>query len=412
MNTAAAAIYKRLYPSIFTGNQTVSKNGLSFDVSWDVKSAPTFDLAPPPNPQAILENHLAQPLAQGHYPVAIDKVQAGLMTELADQVFTMSMADVALTVSGDGSSATDKVTLQIYVQASSAGGVLSLDPLKATGITDNPSDEWFLNNVMLPEAMKMAKALLSSIELPPLEYPGLQMTPPAIFVDDQRLIAMANIAGKPVPVPAARSWPNAAFFALMSNDAKIAVARANTASIIGKGSGKEGELNIGIGKLYYNASFAIKSIAFSNSGANTLHFVGEIGGNVSAGIKVGCTKFGLNYELYSAPPPSGTITLSGDGNTGVVARTSNLSTFVLVLKPSGNPVEWILSAVTDPLLQTLTAAFSPLITKLFNGISFNAFDIKPFPFNYDQIHLEVQPENIRIGDFGGMMSITGTVAVT
>ena len=411
MNTAAAAIYTQIYPTLFTGKQSVAKDGLNFDVSWDVKSAPTFDLSPPPNPAAIIADHLALPAAQGHFPVELAKVQDALLAELQDQVFQMKMSDVALTVAGGGASATDKVAVDIFVRASSIGGVLALAPLKAVGTTESPSDQWFINAVLLPQAMKLATTLLSCIHLPPLTYPGLMMTAPAIFVDDQRIIAMANIAGKPVPVPQPGAWPQSPFFALMSNDAKIRVAQANTASVIGKGSGKHGNLNIGIGTLYYTAEFKVLSVAFADSTANSLHFTGEIGGSVSAGIKIGCTKFGLNYQLFSSPEPSGTITLSGNGDTGVVARTSRLSTFVLVLNPSGSPIEWILSAATDPLLQTLTAAFSPLITTIFNGISFAAFDIKPFPFDYDQVHLKAQPENVQIGDFQGLMAVTGTVAV-
>lgn len=411
INSAATVVYTQLYPDVFTGKQSVSRDGLSFDVSWDVKTAPTFDLSPPANPTQIVADHLAQPRAQRHYPVAMPDIHVALLAELGDQTFQMMMADVALTVSGDGSSATDPVALTIYVQASSAGGVLSLNPLKAVATTENPSDQWFVNTVLLPQAMTMAKTLLSAIDLPPLTYPGLSMTAPAIFVDDQRLIAMANIAGKSVPEPAPGNWPPSSFFALMSDDAKIRVARANTASIIGHGSGKHGDFDIGIGKVYYSAEFEVASISFANDAANTLRFTGEIIGSASAGIKIGCTKFGLNYKIVCAPEPQGTITLSSDGKNKVVARTSHMSTFVLVLQPSGNPIEWILSAVTDPLLQVLTAAFSPLISQLFNDIEFDAFDVKPFPFDYKQVHLQVQPKNVQIGNFDGMMAITGEVSV-
>ncbi len=412
MDAGAQAVYKQLYPKLFTGSQKVSKEGVEFTVSWDVRAAPTFDLTPPAGGEQILSAHLALPGVDAHFPVAPEVVQQALVATLQDSVFQMKFDDMTMTVAGGGSSGTDPLKLVVYVHASSAGGKLSLDPLKAVATVSNPSDEWFINQVILPDVLDKARQLLSSIDLPPLQYPGLSMTAPAMLVAEGHVIAMANLAGKSVPAPPfPSSWPASSFFALLSEEAKLQVAQNNTRNLIGKSFGKGGDINIGIGKVYYNASAHINSISLNNAANNDLSFGGDIVGNVSAGIKIGCTKFGLNYDLYAKPNPTGTISLSISRGRHVAARTSHLNTFVLILKPTGSPIEWILSAVTDPLLQAVTAAFSPLISQAFNGISFDVWEIPNIPFQYEGISLTAVPSNVAISGFGGMMLISGNVTI-
>jgi hypothetical protein len=197
----------------------------------------------------------------------------------------------------------------------------------------------------------------------------------------------------------------------MSEEAKLRVARVATAGIPGTRFGKSGDVWIGIGTAKYGATAVVGSMDIGPGGGTNLSFRGAIVGNVNAGIKIGCTTFGVNYTLYALPEPRGTISLELSGTT-VRARTTHLETFVLLIKPDGNPIEWILSAMTTPLLQVITAAFSPLITKLFEGIAFDVWKIPSIPIDAAGIHLVVSPKDVHFASFAGMTSIEGTASIT
>lgn len=412
MNQAGSALYAQLYPRLFTGSQTISRDGLDFRVSWDVKQPPRFVLSLPERGAAMLRAHLRELDPPGGVRHA-DLVDA-LAATLEQSTFQLVMPDVAMTVEGEGGSGTDQVAVTVVVQASSAGGQMTLRPLKATGATDNPSDQWFINEVILPQAMQMAGTLLGGVTLPPLTISGVQLTAPTMLVSQERVIAMASLAGKPVPTPPfPDSWPASPFFALMSEEARLAVARAGTAGIVGKQLGHTGSVDIGIGTAQYGATARIGALdlGLGSAGSSEYTFRGPVTGNVNAGVTVGCTTIGVNYTLYAEPEVNGTISLSIDG-AKVRATTSHLAVFVLVIKPDGGVAEWILSALTYPLLQSVTAVFSPLITLAFNGIGFDVFDVPSFPVDVQDVHLRVVPTAVRFSSFGGMQSIEGSASIT
>jgi hypothetical protein len=412
MNQAGAVVYKQLYPRIFSGSEKIDKDGFEFNVSWDAKTAPTFVLQPPPKGLTLLRAHL---LGQVEAPgvSATDLVNA-YVASLENSVFQMILEDVALTVAGGGESGTDQVKVTIVVQADASGGKMSLRPLKAFGETSNPSDKWFINNVLLPQAMTIGETLLSGITLPPLSFANIQLTPPTLIVSQDHVIAMANLAGKGSPSPPfPTSWPQGAFFAIMSEEAKLAVARAGTASINGKRIDHGTTIGIGIGDVHYNASAIINNLQINpgSPGGTDFAFSASINGNVNAGIKIGCTTFGVNYNLLAEPTPHGTISLSFNGSM-VHAMTSQMSTIVLVLIPNGSFLEWLLSAITYPILQSITAIFSPAFTQIFNGIGFDVFQLPTVPFNLDSVHLSVQPTNVHFSSFAGLTTIEGAASIS
>ncbi|MBX2828933.1 MAG: hypothetical protein KTR22_12275 [Flavobacteriaceae bacterium] len=411
MDQGSSTLYSKLYPKLFTGSQEIKLEGIEFKVSWNVKSAPTFTLSAPTNGKALLKAHLMGDAFR--YPVDTNTMVETYMSSMADSTFQMNMSDVEMTVSSSSHSATDKVDVTIVVEASSTGGKMTLNPIKATGKTSNPSDQALINAVILPQAMKMAGSILSGIDLPPLSFGGISLTAPALIVSDNHIVALANLAGKSVPsAPFPSTWPSSAFFALLSSDAKVEMAKLSTKYIEGKSFGKSGKLGFKIGDLHYNAKITMGALSISDAGPTSINFSSTGTGNVNAGIKIGCTNIGLNYDLYAKPNLSGNIGLSIVNSIDIQAETSNMNTFVLILKPTGNPVEWILSAVTDPLLQAITAIFSPLITKLFNGYKFNTGPLPSFPINVEGVSLTATPTNVSLGAYEGMMLASGNVSIS
>ena len=409
MDEAAAAIYRQLYPRVFTGSKHVAKEGFEFDVSWDVKAPPRVVLEPPPDGRLVLHEHLlALDPPAGVTREQLESAYAGV---LEDTTFQLVMDDMTMTVKGEGGEGTTPCQVTVFVQADSADGTMTLRPVKAVGKTGNESDEWFLNSVILPAAMADAEQVLRGIALPALTFVGVELTPPAMIVASEHVVAMANLAGRPVPKPVPEPWPDSPFFALMSEEAMLRVARNATASIAGTTFGKSGSVDIGIGDAHYGATAIAGAMEIWPAGGMQYRFRAAITGNVNAGIKIGCTNLGVNYTLYAKPDPTGTISLAIDGTT-VSARTTQLDTFVLLITPHGNPVEWLLSALTTPLLQVISAAFSPLITKLFEGIRFDVWRIPSIPIDTAGIHLTVAPKDVHFAQFGAQTAIAGTASIT
>lgn len=412
MNAAAAVVYQKLYPNIFTGSQQVEQSGIQLQVGWDVKAPPTFNLAPPQDGQAILEAHLAD-WAEATSDMRSRATEA-LSAAFSTSTFEMLFSNVALSVSGGGTSGTDQVSLTVYVQANSADGKMSLIPLKAVGTTQNPADQWVLNNVILPQAMKMAGTLLSGVTLPPLQFSGISLTAPTMAVQQNHVVALANLAGSSAPTPPSDvTWPQSSFFGLLSDNARYQVAVANTKNF-SQHFNQSGEVGSSIGGAGYSADLYMYNLSIGMIPGNPTAYTFSVkaSGNVQAHIKVACTKIGINYNLSTNTDPSGTIQLSIQNGNVVGATVTGLGNFVFILEPSGNPLEWILSAITDPIMQAVVAAFSPLITNAMKGISFQAWTIPSIPINIGNFNFTVTPQNLSLGNYQSLMAITGSAAIS
>ena len=78
---------------------------------------------------------------------------------------------------------------------------------------------------------------------------------------------------------------------------------------------------------------------------------------------------GINYDAQVQPSPIRIqLGLSFD-NTTLKAKVTWMDPFVIVLKPSGNVAEIIMSGIVYPLAQTLGATLPPLARSLFDGFS-------------------------------------------
>jgi hypothetical protein len=412
MDAAAREIYRSLYPRVFTGSEHVDHDGLKFDVSWDVTGPPRVDLTIPPEGPAILREHLADFTPPGEISNAA--VVDAYLGELEDTAFQLLIDSMTMTIAGEGH-ATVPVTVTIFIHVESTAGKLNLVPVKAIGTTPSPDDEWVLNQVILPEAMKLAHELFPGIDLPPLRFGNIALTAPVVTITPTHAVAMANLEGSAAPTPPyPSSWPGSPFFVVLSDAAKLRVAQDGTAGLRGKRFGSEGSVDIGIGDAHFGATAIINNVAItstSHDGSPAFAFDGDIGGNVNAGIKIGCTTFGVNYTLYAKPNPHGVISLRIDGRS-VSARTAQLDVFVLLITPDGSPIEWLLSALTTPLLQAVVAAFSPVISQAFNGISFPVMDLPDVPIDLGGVRLTVTPTDGHFGSFAGLTTIEGQATIT
>lgn len=382
LNASVAAVYQKVYPQFFTGSQQVSQFGVDITVSWQVASPPTFVIPP----------------------------QAPSGTPVTIQVL---LSDVMLTVSSGSISASDTASVVVTIQVQATAPVFQV--VAATATCKTSSDTWLINQLIMPQAITLANTMLAEVTLPPLLLPGIQLTPPAVAVQGNQIILVANLAGAASPAPPTeQAWPASDFFVLLSNAASLALAKANTSDFAKTIGPIEGKISVKIGLLHPSVSFGgtatLSNLQLSagTAGATSFGFTVKFSGIVDAKLKV-VIDFHVEYRASANNGPSGTITLSTQGGNQIVASVSHLNDFIILLTPTGDVEAKILSAITYPVTEAALAAFSPQITKALEGTSFVVWTVPSIPIQ--QLGLTLEPANLVLGTFNSLMSVTGSVNV-
>ena len=415
MNQACAAVYKQMYPKLFTGSEKVTFGGGEITLSYDVKTAPTFVLSPPENVSTLIQSHLKEANIADTRTWTLKERQEAIETAVEGNIFQILMNDFDLTIdTGEGPPATDKLEVTVVTQASSTGGKLSLIPLKATAKTSNPADQALVNKFMVPKALEIMTTLLNGISLPPLEAPGIALTPPNLFVQNERLIAVANRQGGPIPpIPTGVTWPTESFFAVLSPELRTILA-ANASGQIHWSGSYSGSSGTNLGGVSYSASASITKASVIAEPNNPTGFVADaqVSGNVSAEVKVLCIPTGVSYALSTNPHPIGAeISASISGKT-VVATVRNVSSVTIILTPSGNVAEKILSAITWPITQAVVAAFSPAILGAIRGVSFPILTVSDFPYSTEGVNLIIGPSNLSLKNWNNYLAVVGRITIS
>lgn len=411
LNQVSATVYNALYPRVFTGSATTSKDGVKVTISWDVRSAPTFTLQTPSRGLAVLRAH------SRHWPplTGISKADAlaAVTAELENTTFEMQLSQVEITVDGTPP-AKDTASVTVFVQLTSDQGKVSFVPIKAIGQTQNPDDEIILNEVILPAAISLSNDILSGLTIPSLNVGGIGLSLPVVTIGNGAAVVLFNLAGDSVPSgPFPGPWPATPFFLLLSDAARLAIARAATANF-SKDVGGSGSIDLAISTVSWGLTATLSSIgvAVNAPGQPTLAFTASAVGNLNAGLTVACTRVGVNYNFTTSPPPSGAIALSIVNGSTVRATVTQVNNFVPILIPTGNVLEVILSAITDPILQAVVAAVSPKISTDLSGIAFDVWQVQSVGLNVQGFGLTLTPANLQTGSFSGYMSVTGDVSST
>jgi hypothetical protein len=409
MNQIASVVYQKVYPALFTGQTTVQREGVNIDVRWDVKAPPTFDFSPIPNGVALVRAHL---IAYQPPPgVSRDDVRETLIQSLTGTTFVMKIPDMDLTLSSGGTHGSAKASAVVYVQVVVSDQKVSFVPLKATATTANPLDQWLINAVIVPQALKAAGQLFTGIRIPPLSYSGVTLGTSIVTVASSHILLMSMLAGQGAPDPSGFSPPNVPIFAMLSGTLRQHAADSLSAHF-SHNFDKSGHVDVKIATASYRAHGTLRHLHLSvRSDPTTFGFAAEVSGNAHAGVKVGCSDVGINYDLHASPNPRGDAAFSIRG-TRLHAQIRHIDNFVLVLKPSGNPVQWLLSAVTYPLTQAVVAAFSPVITQALSGYGFDLVTLPNIPISVQGHTFTIVPSNLSTSDGGGgYLVVRGQVAV-
>ena len=413
MDQASKVVYAQLYPRLFTGSEKVDFGGAALTLTWNVKAAPTFVLAPPAQPMEMLQDHLRK--ARLPKNLSLELVSDIAYAELKDSVVQLIMDEFDLGIdTGTAPPAVDTLQVAVVVEVTSNGdGTLTLNPIKATATASNPSDQTLVNQFIIPRILKMARDLLKGVSLPALSIPEVALTPPTVCVQQNHVVVLANIHGQPSPsVPQDFTWPGSGFFGLFSNRLRQTLIQKALQGFT-KTFSDSGSSGSSIGGVNYSASVTI-SVTSAGLGTNPDQFSVSVNpsGNAHAEVTFLCVPVGVNYSLSTKPETvTATIQASISGGRTVVATTRDISGFTIFLTPSGNVIETILSAITWPVTQAVIAAFSPAISSALKNISFAIWSVPDIPINVEGVTLTISPDNLALGSYAGMMMVAGTVKI-
>ncbi|MFI9722862.1 hypothetical protein ACIHFE_24920 [Streptomyces sp. NPDC052396] len=412
VNRVAEEVYGQLYPRYFTGSQPYDAGGTPVTVTWDVRTAPVFDLTPSAYSEAELRARFAEGGAGRFAEDEVAEYAAALRTSLDGSTFQAVLRQVHVSVDAGGGDLVDgDVTVTVDIQAStSASGLLTLNPLRAAASDTGQVQKVILDNVVLPAVLDQSRQVLSGIQLPKPAIPLLDLSVPVPVIQPQQAAAVMNLVEHGIPQPPfPDTWPASPFFALFGADTVRRIAEAATAYLEGKTFPAGDSENFWVGTGYYQATIAIHQVRceIEDTEIPTVRVRAAVTGSGSAGIDwvVGGST-DVFYDLALEPDPTVTLTLSMDGTT-LKATTDSVSSFDLKIYPHGDIVSVIASWVANALSSTLGG----LVGDALRGLEFTLGTLPAIPVDVDPIHLDVTPTDLTLGRFGDALSLQGDVTI-
>ncbi|GAA2230051.1 hypothetical protein GCM10010232_15440 [Streptomyces amakusaensis] len=415
VNKVAEEVYGQLYPRYFTGSEPYDAGGTPTTVTWDVRTAPVFDLTPPAHTEEELRARFTEDGSRRFTEEELSEYAATLRTSLDGSTFQVVLHQVHVTVDtgGGGDLVQGDVTVTVDVQAStSPSGLLTLNPLKAVAGDTSEVQKVILDNVVLPAVLDQSREILSGISLPKPDIPLLSLSDPVPVIGPGQVVAVMNLAEHGVPRPPfPDAWPTSSFFALLGTDTVQRIAEAATAYLEGMSFPADDSADFGVGTGYYNATIVLHQVrceVVDDAELPTVRVHASATGSGSAGIKwFWGSSTDAFYDLALDPDPTVTLTLSTSGTT-LKATTESVSPFDLEIYPHDDLVSVIASWVANALSSTLGG----LVGDAFRGIEFPLGSLPTVPVDLDPVHLDVTPTDLTLGRYGDALSLRGDVSVT
>lgn len=121
---------------------------------------------------------------------------------------------------------------------------------------------------------------------------------------------------------------------------------------------------------------------------------------------------GISYKATVTPSNLGVKFGLGFSGATLRATVKSTDTFTLLLQPTGNISEEILSTVAYPTAQTLTFMLTPLIDSLIKGTTFDVLTVLPSSVNIMGEQVTVAPVgDLQMSTQNGMLMVTGSLKV-
>jgi hypothetical protein len=409
LNNCSAQLFTRI-PTLFSGDGTADKfPGIT--MHWAATQAPTFNLSPTKAAVEALHQQAFEIHSEGLQALAIphEALAAAAANLPAFDVIFPNLQITLKQSNGEQTVLNLNVTLSCLLSVSGNDLKLAASSASFAPLQD-PMQQFFASNVVMPQLVTAANKALAGLSIPPPQMPGIQLSPIAATVANGAIIAVTNIISKgPASVPGGYPWPSNDFFALLSQDALQAV----TLSAIGQTKNVSGSGSVGssAGGADYHYSINITNPRVSLQGENLVVDFG-IDGNVGAKVTVLWVPIGVNYDVQGGPAPQATCQLvpAGGSNMNIIARSLNAFTFLL--KPSGSPLEWIISAITWPITQAITAVVTPIVTTTLRDINFTSYNLPNYGVNISGVQMNFKPTVSGVSGNGQYLIIGGGLSVS
>jgi hypothetical protein len=411
LNAGVATVYQQLQSTMFQGGLDIPE--LNLTVSFDVQQAPAFNLSGTTVAERIRAG-MSKVSQSGAYPGLAEHLEE-TVAAAAGQSFELDFAAVQMTLTGGSYNVTQVFAMSVICQASTnSSGQITFEALSATATasTDDTS-LWILNQRFLPLSLKYINSHLQNLAVPPIALSGIALSAPVLTVSSGYFIAVMNLAASGVPsVPTGFTCPaGAGCFAYMSQALLQASANAATQSF-SYTYPKSGSFGVSDFNVNYSFTLNITDLSATVTGPQSMNFGTTAGGNAQASVRV-FVDIGFNFNLYGKPNPSGNIGISING-TNVHATVTRLNAFDILLAPSGNPVQWLLSLILTPLTNAISAIVSPIVSSQLNGFGFDIWTISTISVPLSGETFVITPSNLvsTVAPDGSYLQVTGDATVS
>ncbi|MCP4220045.1 MAG: hypothetical protein GY765_35770 [bacterium] len=120
----------------------------------------------------------------------------------------------------------------------------------------------------------------------------------------------------------------------------------------------------------------------------------------------------LKYDISFDPSqPTVTLKVSVD-NTDVNIKVKSVESFSISVKPSGNVIQEVFSAVAMPIAEIIKGKLSPKIPGWIEGKSFKASTLPNIPITAEGVTVTMKPSKIKLSTYNGMLMADGNVDIT
>lgn len=417
LDAVSSSLYQQV-PQLFTGTQQASISGIEYTVDWNVESPATFDLSDPAGAQTALRAHMetAEPPA-GVAATSTPAPSAALLDLAAANAaaFAFTYPSVGLALSAPGVSPanlTIALTATAHIAVSGTQQTMVIDGMTTPQQSD-PVQNWAVQNIVLPQMLASSQQIFGGVTIPATTLPGLALGSPVPFVQNNALIAVANLATEPQPdVPAAGAvdWPGSDFFTLISQNAFQALT-ANYIATSQSGMSDSGSNGNHWGGDDWSYSLGIGSPRVTLNADASITLGAAVQGSVAASIYVLYVPIGVGFTAYTEPALSAQLSVGVEGSS-LVVKTGSVAPFVLVVAPSGSVPEEIAGWMLEPIVSAVVAAFSPFVSSFLGGIQFASFDIPSYPVSVSGVTITMAPTNLTVSTVDGMLALVGGIEIS
>jgi hypothetical protein len=417
LDAVSVSLYQQV-PQLFKGTEQASVAGIEYTVDWNVETPATFDLSDAVGAQTALRAHMetAEPPA-GVAATGAPAPSAALLDLAAANAaaFAFTYQTVGLALSAPGVSPavlTITLTATAHMAVSGTEQTMVIDGMTTPPQSD-PVQNWIVQNVVLPRMLASSQQIFGGVTIPAITLPGLTLGSPVPFVQDNTLIAVANLATEPQPdVPAAGTvdWPGSDFFTLISQNAFQALTSnyIATSQSTMSDSGSNGN-HWGGDDWSYSLGIGSPRVTLNTDASITLG--AAVQGSVAASIYVLYVPIGVGFTAYTEPALSAQLSVSVEGSS-LVVRTTSVAPFVLLVAPSGSVPEEIVGGMLEPIVFAVVAAFSPFVNAFLGGIEFASFDIPSYTVSVGGVTITMAPTNLTVFTVDGMLALAGGTAIS